>query len=96
MWSRVMLSGDANENVGREKSVGLITHKTTLHAQHNFLYISFCRCLAWLQRETSINFLVIRVMGEILEGSSTVTRSNFFPPFVKYASSKELKIPRRR
>ena len=27
--------------------------KTTLHVQHTFLCISFFRCFAWLQRETS-------------------------------------------
>ena len=30
------------------------------------LYISFCRCVARIQRETSENFLVTRVMEEIL------------------------------
>ena len=32
-----------------------------------------------IQRETSKNFLVTRFMGEVLEWSSTVTGSNFFP-----------------
>ena len=32
-----------------------------------FLYISFCRCFARIQRETSKNFLVTRVMEEVLE-----------------------------
>ena len=52
-----MLSGDGNENAGRKKSVGLITKKTTSHAQHTFLYISVCSCFARIQRETSKNFL---------------------------------------
>ena len=41
-----MLSGDRNENAGQKKSVGLITKKTSSHAQDTFLYISFAVVLA--------------------------------------------------
>ena len=72
-----MLSGDGNENAGGKKSVGLITKKTTLHALFcTFLFAVVLR----IQRETSKNFLITRVMEEILEGSSTATGSNSFPP----------------
>ena len=40
--------------------------KKTTTSRALFLHISFCRCFARIQRETSKNFLVPRVMEEIL------------------------------
>ena len=91
-----MLSGDRNENAGQKKISESNYQKNIFARAGHFFVHFFCRCFGRIQRETSKNFLVTRVTEEILEGSSTVTRSNFFPPVVKYASSRELKIPRRR
>ena len=54
-----------NEN-GKKTTIGLISKKTTLHVQHTFLYISvFAVFFARLQRETSRNFQVTRLMKEM-------------------------------
>ena len=59
-----MLSGEGNENGEKEKAIGLISKKTTLHVQHTFCTF-LCRCFARLQRETPRNVLVTRFMEEM-------------------------------
>ena len=65
LYAVLNLTAHCNENAGRKKSVGLITKKKNNFARA-VLYISFCHCVARIQRETSKNFLVTRVLEEIL------------------------------
>ena len=58
-----MLSGEGNEN-GEKTIIGLINKKETLHVQHIFCTFR-CPCFARLQRKTSRNFLVTRLMEEM-------------------------------
>ena len=37
----MLISGDGNENSSPQKSVGLISKKTTLHVQHTFFVYFF-------------------------------------------------------
>ena len=56
-----MLGGKDNEN-GEKTTIGLISKKATFTRAVNFFCIFHCRWFAWLQRETSRNFLVTRFM----------------------------------
>ena len=58
-----MLSGEGNEN-GEKTIIGLISKKATLYEQHIFCTFR-CPCFARLQRKTSRNFLVTRLMEEM-------------------------------
>ena len=58
-----MLSGEGNEN-GEKTIIGLISQKATLYEQHIFCTFR-CPCFARLQRKTSRNFLVTRLMEEM-------------------------------
>ena len=57
-----MLSGEGNEN-GEKTTIGVGAKKHELCTCSTLFW--FCRCFAWLQRETSRNFLVTRSLEEM-------------------------------
>ena len=60
-----MLSGEGNEN-GEKTTIGLISKKATLQVATAHFFCTFlCSCFAQLQRESSRNFLVTRILEEI-------------------------------